>query len=307
MRSFWFDPYLWIHLAGIASLPIWLELCLLGLAVGDPLLPVWLEIGLIGIAGIAPILWMQWQRPFYIFSLMAVALKPEQLTEDQRRLLTLFKSQRNRILAISSAVLLFIVVQKLYYVAPIAASIAPFAPNARLLGLLLAAIAFLGANLFLQVPVSVLSVMLTGEANFTATSPYAIDQVRQNFSLLGFPVNQILPPVVVQPVNPAPGSVASGEMPTISTPSKIPTSPSPQLSAPSVDGMTNPIASTNDTSESELDDVWGVEEEAPPSNAHDSAVQDTVAELETIQPDEKPDLASMDMKTEEAKTEEDIL
>ena len=96
MRSFWSDPYLWIHLAGVAALPIFLEVCFLGLAVGDPVLPLGLELLLVAAVGIAPVVWMQWQRPFYIFSLMAIALKPEQLTVDRRKLLRLFKAPANR-------------------------------------------------------------------------------------------------------------------------------------------------------------------------------------------------------------------
>ena len=214
MRSFWSDPYLWIHLAGLAALPIWLELCFLGLAVGDPIFPVWLELAFVAIAGIAPILWMQWQRPFYIFSLLAIALKPEKLTLAQRQLLTRFKSTQNRLLAIAVAILLAIVLRQGYVFAPIAAAVVPFSIESRGLGLLIAAIAFLGCNLFLQVPISVASVMLTSDSAFTSTKPYPLEQISQHFTSLGLPVSQLLPeflenwaiasppmptPVVVQP------------------------------------------------------------------------------------------------------------
>jgi len=43
MSSFRSEPILWIHVAG-SVVPIFLELCLLGLAVSDPLLPAWLEL-----------------------------------------------------------------------------------------------------------------------------------------------------------------------------------------------------------------------------------------------------------------------
>ncbi len=200
MRSFWSDPFLWIHLAGLAALPIWLGLCLLGLAVGDPMLPFWLEIGLVAIFGIAPILWMQWQRPFDIFSLLIVTVKPERLSDDQRRLLTLFKAQRNRFLAVLVSVGMLLVLQRLYNAAPIAASVAPFDSDSRSLGLLLAAIAFLGCNLFIQVPVSVLSVLLNTDATFAATKPFPVELIRRNFTLLGIPQNQILPPIVDEPI-----------------------------------------------------------------------------------------------------------
>ena len=214
MRSFWSDPYLWIHLAGLAALPIWLELCFLGLAVGDPIFPVWLDLAFVAIVGIAPILWMQWQRPFYIFSLLAIALKPEKLTLAQRQLLTRFKSTQNRLLAIAVAILLAIVLRQGYVFAPIAAAVVPFSIESRGLGLLIAAIAFLGCNLFLQVPISVASVMLTSDSAFASTKPYPLEQISQHFTSLGLPVSQLLPeflenwaiasppmstPVVVQP------------------------------------------------------------------------------------------------------------
>ena len=68
MRSFRLDPYLWVHLAGLAMLPVLFCGCLLGLAVGEPLLSVWVEMGFLVGLGVAPVLWMQLQSPFYIFS-----------------------------------------------------------------------------------------------------------------------------------------------------------------------------------------------------------------------------------------------
>jgi hypothetical protein len=195
MRSFWSDPYLWIHLAGFAAVPIFLNLCLIGFAMSNPVLPTGLELLLVAIAGIAPILWMQWQRPFYIFSLPGLVLKPTELTEAQRKLLTLFKAQRNRVIAVVIAIALIFVLQWLYNSAAIAAEVAPFSHQNRFLGLLLAAIGFLGVNLFTQVPASVLSVLLTREPVLTATPDYPIGQIQQNFSLLGLQLGQVLPPI----------------------------------------------------------------------------------------------------------------
>ncbi|MBC7972139.1 MAG: low-complexity tail membrane protein [Verrucomicrobia bacterium] len=195
MRSFWSDPYLWIHLTGLAASPLFLEGCLVGLAVGDPFLPVWLELLLIAAVGSAPILWMQWQRPFYIFSLVAVSVKPDALTDDQRRLLTLFKLPRNRVLAVLVSVALIVVLRQVYEVAPIAASVASLLPASHFMGLLLAAVAFLACNLFVQVPVSVASVMLSNQSAFAATLPYPLEKIRRNFTLVGLQLNQIVPPV----------------------------------------------------------------------------------------------------------------
>ncbi len=191
--------------------PLLLEVCFLGLAVGDPILPVWLELLLIAVVGIAPVLWMQWQRPFYIFSLLPLALQPAQLTEAQRRLLTLFQSPRNRVVAIATALLWLVVLQRLYYGSAMAVSVAPLPPSARELGLLLAAIAFLASHLFIQVPVSVLGVMLNSEATVTATLPQALETIPSSFTILGLQLRQILPPVIVEgrSVSAAPPATAS--------------------------------------------------------------------------------------------------
>ena len=202
MRAFWSDPYLWIHLAGLAAFPLFLEVCLIGFALGDPFLPVWLELLLVAVVGIAPILWMQWQCPFYIFSIMAVSVKPEALTDNQRRLLTLFKLPRNRALAVLVPIVLLLALQKIYAIAPIAATAVSFLPASHGLGLLLAAVAFFACNLFVQVPVSVASVMLSREATFTATRPYPLEQVRQSFTIVGLQFQKILPTMLpaAQPV-----------------------------------------------------------------------------------------------------------
>ncbi len=198
MRSFWTEPFLWIHLAGIAALPLALELVWLGLAVGDPILPIWLELLLLATVGILPVLWMQLTRPFDIFSILILAMKPEQLTQEQRRLLSLFKTKTNSVVTIAAAVFMLWVLWQIYRVAPIAATVAPFAPRWRILGLLWAGLAFLVSNLFLQVPLSVAQVLLTSESEFAATEPYPVEKMPQDFTIPGVRVNQILPLAVTE-------------------------------------------------------------------------------------------------------------
>jgi hypothetical protein len=286
MRSFWSDPFLWIHLAGLATVPIWLELCLLGLAVGDPVLPVWLELLLVGVAGIAPIVWMQWQRPFNIFSLLAVALKPERLTEEQRQLLTRFTVPRNRFLAIAVSVVLAIVLQKLYFISPIAASITPFTFAGRLGGLVMAAIALLGANLFTQVPVAVASVLLTSEATFAATLPFAIEQIPQRFTAIGLPVNQILPAIMAEtPLPQAPPASVNPQ----ATDFQIPVTPS----EPVMPTVTMPLNADD------LDDVWGSEDTTDNSPAVADISSGVTSAADSDRPVEKPDLTVAEVKPEE--------
>jgi len=195
MRSCWFEPFLWIHVAGAAALPLGLGMSLLGLAVGSPVLPVWLEVFLVGVAAIVPVLWMQWFRPFYIFSILAFAVKPQNLTPLQQRVLTRFKSRLNRGISLFVAVLLAVILWQLYKIAPLAAGVALFPPQWRFAGLLVAALAFLASNLFLQVPASVLAVLLAPESEFAATKPYVLERIRQDFTVFGWQVDRILPPV----------------------------------------------------------------------------------------------------------------
>lgn len=201
MRLLWSEPYLWIHVAGLAALPLALELCLLGLAVGDPILPVWLEILLVALVGVGPILWMQIQRPFYIFSLLIIALTPEQLNQNQQRILRLFKASSARIWALVTAIAAVVILVQLYNLAPIAAEVNPLSSGGRPLGLVVAVVGFFASNLFLQVPVSVLRILLQTDAQFLATEPYPLAQIRQDFTIPGFQVNQILPPL--EPTAPA--------------------------------------------------------------------------------------------------------
>lgn len=204
MRSFWSEPFIWIHLAGLAALPIFLEICWLGLALGDTLLPTGIELLLVAAVGILPVLWMQLFRPFYIFSVVLVALKPEQLPESQRLLLPQFKKSANQLLAVVVALFMLLVLWQLYKSAPIAAPMATFMGSSRVLGLILAGLGFLASNLFLQIPLSVLRVLLTKDSELTATEPYPVEQIPQNFSILGWQVNQILPPILTDEIKTKP-------------------------------------------------------------------------------------------------------
>ncbi|OUL17543.1 low-complexity tail membrane protein [Nostoc sp. 106C] len=193
MSSFRSEPILWIHVAGLATLPIFLFLCLLFLSIGEPLLPVWMELFLVAAIGVFPLLWMQFRRPFYIFAILGVALKPENLTEQQRKILCLINTNFNRVLALLAAILLVGVLWQIYQVAPRVANIFGFLPQWRSLSLLLAALAFLASNLFLQIPVSVARVLVTNDTEFAAIKPLPLEKIQQDFTIVGVQVNNILP------------------------------------------------------------------------------------------------------------------
>jgi hypothetical protein len=195
MTAYRYDPYLWVHLAGLATVPLWLALCLLGLAVGYPTIPP-LELSLVLGLGSVPVLYMQLRRPFSIYGVLWLALKPQALGKEQRTLLTIFRRWRVRLAAPWVALLLVWVGLQLYRVAPVAADITPWSDWGRPQGLAIATFGFLGANLFLQVPVSVLQVMLTPEKILQGTQPYPTHDINRDFVHVGLPVSKVLPLVI---------------------------------------------------------------------------------------------------------------
>lgn len=193
MRSFWSEPFLWIHLAGIVVVPLALLLVAMGLAVGDPIAAYWIELLVIAVLGIFPVLWMQWHRPFDIFSLLIVALIPAKMTMEQRKILSLFKGDRQRWLSVITALVMLILLWQIERFAPLVETVNPLALQWRPIGLLIAAVAFLVSNLFVQVPVSVVSALFTSEQEWMRTEPIAVEGVEQEFTVPGIKMSKILP------------------------------------------------------------------------------------------------------------------
>jgi hypothetical protein len=100
-------------------------------------------------------------------------------------------------------VLLTVILWQLYQLAPLVMESAAFIPQWRGLGLLIAAIAFLASNLFLQVPASVLRVLLANDASVAAVEAYPVEKVAQDFTLIGLRVKQIVPTPKGAPVSTA--------------------------------------------------------------------------------------------------------
>ena len=190
MSSLRSEPFLWIHLAGIAAFPICLAGVLLGLAIGNPTSFLTLELLTVGIIGIVPIFWMQIVRPFDIFSVLIFSLKPEKLTEDQRKILTLFKTQKHQWFSAIAALLMALTLWLLARLAPVGMNLVAEFPQWRILGLAIASSFFLAANLFLQIPLSVFLVLLSNKYN--KTEPYETAKINRNFTLVGFRVDKIL-------------------------------------------------------------------------------------------------------------------
>jgi hypothetical protein len=192
MKSWRLDPYLWIHLAGLAALPLFLGLTWLALGIGYPLPLYWLELAFLLLVGIFPVFWMQWTRPFDIYSLLVVALKPEKLTQEQLKILSLMKNKKQRLWSLIAALLMIGIFWKLYEWAPLSDLSSGFLPQNRILGLFLASLAILASHLFLQVPLAVISVLLTPGQEWEITPAFTPAEIRESFTLLGWKVDKII-------------------------------------------------------------------------------------------------------------------
>ena len=247
------DPYLWIHLAGLATLPLWLDICLAGLAVGDPVVSPGLELITLGLVGTLPILWMQLQRPFYIFSVPGFALRPDQLSVERRRLLSLQRTLVSRLLVILSAIALLFGLYWLYQLAPITADMTPFAAKSRTTGWAIAAISFVCANLFVQVPVTVIPLLLASPTTCQNTEPFESAAILKKFMVVGLRLESILPDLIPAEGSPvsetAPSTTSAPAATAMSTSESAVTEAAPSSPSPpeSLDETTAPTSSPVDT------------------------------------------------------------
>ncbi|WP_019503105.1 low-complexity tail membrane protein [Pseudanabaena sp. PCC 6802] len=184
------EPFLWIHLALLAAVPLALVLCMMGLAVGDPIFPGWLEMLVLGIPPIALTVWLQWQNPLYPFSLWVLAKPATELSDDRRRVLSVLRRRINgwyigAWIAVVAGLFMYVVFRQIYIAAPLAADMAPFPPALRLLGILWAEVFLLVANLLWQMGVAAARVMLVPSSEFNGLAPYEVDRISKEFTILG--------------------------------------------------------------------------------------------------------------------------
>jgi len=211
MASLRQDPYLWWHLAGAATLPLWLGGCLAGLAVGDPVINVWVEQGLLIALGITLPLGLQWLRPIYLFRVGPLALSPAGLTDTQVRSLSLQRRWPQKAAALLTAIVLSSILIRLYRVAPIAAAATPFASLGRTSGWLLCAGCFALPNWLGQTAISALGLLLARERTLEQTQPDTSTAIAQHFSGLFIQVGQVFPRQWLQENAPL---AATEDMPT---------------------------------------------------------------------------------------------
>ncbi|WP_193855114.1 low-complexity tail membrane protein [cf. Phormidesmis sp. LEGE 11477] len=182
------NRYLWVHFAGLAFVPLLLDVCLAGLASAGPALPFGWQFWAIALLGILPALAMQWLKPFYIFSLPPSALRPAALTEDQRRCLQIFKSWQIKALAVLVAAFSLWLLVKIYVMLP---QVSPMLkPRA---GLFWGAIAFFIASTFMQISVSAGRALLIGPDALKRVPAVEEGAIATDFLILGIRLNKLLP------------------------------------------------------------------------------------------------------------------
>ncbi|MGB3296148.1 MAG: low-complexity tail membrane protein [Phormidesmis sp.] len=180
--------YLWVQVVGLAAVPLLLDVCLVGLASSGLAVPYGIQFWAIAFFGIAPPLWMQLAKPFYVFSLPPVALNPNVLSDDQHRCLRLLQSWQVKALAGLTAVFSLWVLLQLY--AESSQIMPMMTPR---VGLISAAVAFFFSCAFLQISVSAVRVLLVGSEALKRVVPYETSAIAGDFLILGFRVKRILP------------------------------------------------------------------------------------------------------------------
>jgi len=184
------EPFLWIHLGGIIMFPVMLGITLIGLGVGDRY-SYWVELPLLIAIAVFPILLMQLYRPFNIFSVLFLSLQPKSLTENQRKILTLFQRKQQKVVNLLATASMLCNLGLLYYFFPGIIGLANLFPQQRILGLAIASVAFLGSNLFFQIPLSAFQVLLTNESDFAQTKQCTPQEIASNFTTPGLKVSTI--------------------------------------------------------------------------------------------------------------------
>ena len=203
------NRYLWVHFAGLACVPLLLDICLAGLASAGSALAFQGQFWAIALLSITPALAMQWFKPFYVFSLPPAALKPAALSEDQRRCLQIFKSWQIKGLAIAVAIFSLWLLAQLYAMLPQTSPLL----GARA-GLVSAALAFFLASTFMQISVSAGRALLISPTALKRVAAVDEGAIASDFLILGIRVNKLLPNIPVQTAVEADNSNQSTETPT---------------------------------------------------------------------------------------------
>ena len=171
-------------MAGIGVFPLWMALTVMGLATGDPRLPVWLEQLLVLSLGIGLVARMQIRRPFYLFSILAVARPPDQLSPQRRRILSGFRSKPYLLVPLLVILVMIALGEWLYDIAPLFHALS-FLPENRFIGLIVAGVGFWGANLFIQIPAAAAWALSSDQHQLEQYEPVDPESIEEQFTVIG--------------------------------------------------------------------------------------------------------------------------
>ncbi|MFG3819334.1 low-complexity tail membrane protein [Limnothrix redekei] len=298
------DPYLWVHLAGLAALPLCAELCLLGLAAGDPLLPGGWDWLLVGLLGTAPIVAMQWLRPFYPFSVLLVSLRADRLNETQQRILQRWAGWETKAIALVASLLVLWALQRLDQLSPLAAEIAPL--DQRAIGLLVVWLGALLGSLLLTVALVSLWVLLTPQTAFSAIEPFPVGNVPSSFLRLSVRLTKVLPDLENAPVV-APAKVPEPESATPPAPPAATNAPQEEAAAIApenspIPGDLEPLDATEPVNTAEPLDTpeWVTDSAAVEESESPEAIESTESEPIASDPTEPEAIESTESEAIES-------
>ncbi|ANV83708.1 hypothetical protein AWQ21_04510 [Picosynechococcus sp. PCC 7003] len=189
-----FEPYFWLHVAGLALLPLIWSLLAIALAIGIPFPVANVELGLIVLLGGVPVWLLQILRPWQPFSLFVFQIPPERLDERQRQILRLVQGTRQPILNVLGAIAMVILLWQVAHYAPLAVGLTAGLPQWHILGLFAAILLFFFGNILLQIPLTLLPALLISETTAQAIDPHPTVSIRRDFACWGLPLGQLFPP-----------------------------------------------------------------------------------------------------------------
>ncbi|MEO0854940.1 MAG: low-complexity tail membrane protein, partial [Cyanobacteria bacterium J06648_11] len=193
MNKSWSEPFLGLHAAAIAIVPLGLGLAQLGLAAGAPWLWPPLEIALVATLGLAPVAWLQALKPIYPFNAIGAYLPPRQLNRSRRRLLRasigpkwLWLSVRQWVVVLVT-VLLALSLVRMYWSAPLWSGLTFVKAGwlTHLVGLFMASLGLAIASLGAHLHVTALRLLLVSD--LATFEPMTKADIEVAFVFLGQP------------------------------------------------------------------------------------------------------------------------
>lgn len=188
-----FDPYLWLHLVGLATLPLTLALVAIALAWGIPVPFSNTELILIVLIGGLPVWILQIWRPWQPFGFLCFQIPPERMDERQKRILRLIQSNRQPLLNVAGAVVMVLLLWQISHYAPLATGLSEGFWQWRIFGLGVAIAGFFLGNVSIQMSFTLLPTLFSSEKTVQAMDPHPNISIRRDFACWGLPMGQIFP------------------------------------------------------------------------------------------------------------------